>query len=76
MHNKGGEMMIIKMVGLYGIEDQKAYFRKIGDGCFDFVSDKKFASYLKEDEAKRVMDNKDWYLKQYNAEFIYTIKRG
>ena len=67
--------MIIKMVGLYGMEGIRAYFRKNGDGCFDFASDKKFASDLTEDEVKSVMSNKDWYLKQYNAEFIYTINK-
>ena len=38
--------MIIKMMGLYGFDDTKAYFREIGDGCFDFVNNKKYASDL------------------------------
>lgn len=48
--------MIVKMVGLYGLEDVKAYFRKIGSGCFDFTTKKKFASDLSAEEAKIVVD--------------------
>ena len=67
--------MKIVMIGLYGIEGTRAYFCKVDDYCFDFTSDKKIASDLTEDEVKSVMRNKDWYLKQYNAEFIYTINK-
>ena len=66
--------MIIKMVGLYGFDDTKAYFREIGDGCFDFVNNKKHASDLSREKVEEVMKYKDWYLNQYNAEFIFVIK--
>lgn len=66
--------MYIKMIGLYGMENQKAYFRKVGDGCFEFCSNKKYASVLSKEEAKQVLEHKDWYLKQYNAEFVYSIR--
>ena len=66
--------MYIKMVGLYGMENHKAYFREIGDGCFDFVNDKKFASDITREEAEKIMESQDWYLKQYNAEFMFMMR--
>ena len=66
--------MYIKMIGLYGMENSKAYYRKIGDGCFDFVNDKKFASDITREEAEKIMENQDWYLKQYKAEFMVMMR--
>ena len=66
--------MYIKMVGLYGFENTKAYYRKIGDGCFDFVNNKKFASDITREEAEKIMKSQDWYLKQYNAEFMFMMR--
>lgn len=65
--------MIIKMIGLYHMDGQKAYFRKIGDGCFDFVSRIEYASQLTKNEVENVMGHKDWYLDQYNAEMLVVI---
>lgn len=67
--------MIIKMMGLYGFDDTKAYFRKIGDGCFDFVNDKKYASNLSIEEAEEVMKYKDWYLNNYKADIMFIIDK-
>lgn len=67
--------MIVKMIGLYGLENQKAYFRKVGKYCFDFVNDKKFASDLSKEEAEKVMENKDWYLKNYNADIMFIMDK-
>lgn len=60
--------MYIKMIGLYGIDNQRAWFRKIGDRCFDFVSRKEYASDLTEAEADDVMRHSEWYCNQYGAE--------
>ena len=65
--------MYIKMIGLYGFENQKAWFRKRGD-CFDFVSRKEFASDLNEEEAVQVMEYKEWYCNQYQAELLIIEK--
>lgn len=67
--------MIIKMIGLYGLDNTKAYFRKIGDGCFEFVNNKEFSSDLSNDETEKVMKNKEWYLKNYNAELMFVMKK-
>ena len=66
--------MYIKIVGLYGMENQKGYFGNVGDGCFDFVRDKKYASDLSNEEVEDIMKDKDWYLKNYGAEFMFVIK--
>ena len=59
--------MYIVIHNLYGLNDgRKAYFRKLGD-CFDFVSDKKFASDLTQQECEKIISQKDWYCEQYNA---------
>lgn len=65
--------MYIKMIGLYGMENRKAYYHKIRDGYF-FASDKKYASNITREEAEKIMENQDWYLKQYNAEFMVMIR--
>ena len=67
--------MIIKMMGLYGFDDTKAYFREIGDGCFDFVNNKKYASDLSREEAEKVMKHKDWYLNNYKADIIFIMDK-
>ena len=61
--------MKIVIHNLYGINNPKlkSYFRKQGTGCFDFVSDEKFASELTEAEALKIFKSADWYCKQYNA---------
>jgi hypothetical protein len=59
--------MYIVIHNLYGLHDgDKAYFRKLGD-CFDFVSDKQFASNLTQKECEEIICQKEWYCKQYNA---------
>ena len=68
-------MMIIKMIGLYHMDHQKAYFRKIGD-CFDFVSRIEYASQLTKNEVESVLSQKNWYLDQYNAEMLVVIHQA
>ncbi len=58
----------VKMIGLYGLPNQSAYFRKQGSNCFDFVNHKDYASELTIPEATRIMSYADWYCKGYNAE--------
>ena len=67
--------MIIKIIGLYGLDNTKAYFRKSGDGCFDFVNNKKYASNLSSEEAEEVMKHKDWYLNNYEADIMLIIDK-
>lgn len=62
------EKVLVKMIGLYGLPNQTAYYRKQGDGCFDFVNDKKYASELTISEAVKIIFVSDWYCKGYNAE--------
>ena len=65
--------MYIVIHNLYGLKDgNKAYFRKLGD-CFDFVSDKKFAADLTQQECDEIMSHEEWYCKQYNASHM-TIR--
>lgn len=61
--------MLCVLHNLYGMDGRKAYFRKIGD-CFDFVNRKEFASFLTWEEAKRVLQYKEWYCKQYGASYM------
>ena len=65
--------MKIKIVGLYGINNCDAYYRKIGHG-FDFVKDRKLASELSTEEAYKLMQHTARYLKQYNAEGLMVIE--
>ena len=59
--------MYIVIHNLYGLKDgRKAYYRKLGDR-FDFVPDKQFATDLTRQECEKIISNKDWYCKQYNA---------
>ena len=67
--------MYIVIHNLYGIHDgSKAYYRKSGD-CFDFVTDKKFASNLTADECAKIKAHEDFYCNQYNASHM-TIEKG
>ena len=61
-------MVYVKMINLYRLSDNAAYFRKQGTGCFDFSWDKAYASKLTIQEATKIMAYADWYCKQYNAE--------
>lgn len=60
--------LYIKMIGLYGMPNHDAWFRKQGTGCFDFVNDKAYASLLTIQEATKIMAGADWYCKGYGAE--------
>ena len=61
--------MKVYIKNLYGIKDgKKAYYRKQGIGCFDFVNDKKNASELAQEEANKVVEHLEWYKKMYNAD--------
>lgn len=67
--------MIIAIHNLYGIKDgNKAYFRRNGKYCFDFVGKKEYASELTENERQMIMAYKDWYLYQFNASHM-TIEK-
>lgn len=60
--------MRVVIHNLYGIKDgRKAYYRKQGDGCFDFCNDAKYASDLTKEECDGILRNKEWYCKQYGA---------
>ena len=66
-------MLYIYLENLYGINNsRKAYYRKQGSGCFDFVNSKDFASALTDEEAKEIMSYADWYKNQYMASAIGT----
>lgn len=63
--------MKVYIKNLYGINDgRKAYYRKQGIGCFDFVNSKEFASDLTEEEANKVLAYGEWYKNQYKASEI------
>lgn len=60
--------MKVYIQNLYGMNDgNKAYYRKQGVHCFDFVNDKKYASNLSEDETKEILRYKSYYTKMYGA---------
>lgn len=65
--------MKIKLVGLYGINNCDAYYRKTGHR-FDFVKDRKLASELSPEEAYKLTQHTAQYLKQYNAEGLMVIE--
>ena len=65
--------MKIKIIGLYGFEDETAYFRKLGKYCYDFVNTVKYASDLTSDEVNSILKDKDYYLNQYNADIMVVI---
>lgn len=58
--------MKVMILGLYGLDYTKAWYRKDGN-CFDFVNDEKFASNLSIGEVAHILKYKEWYLKQYAA---------
>ena len=59
-------MAYIYIENLYGINDgRKAYYRKQGIGCFDFVNSKEYASALTKEETEEIMSYADWYKNQY-----------
>lgn len=59
--------MNIVIHNLHGLNNgNKAYYRKLGD-CFDFVSDKKLATDLTQQECEEIISHKEWYCEQYNA---------
>lgn len=58
--------MYVRMTGLYN-GNYEAWYRKQGDGCFDFVRNKKFASDMTEEECQDVINHKEFYFKQFNA---------
>lgn len=65
--------MTVYIKNLYGIKnDRKAYYRKQGIGCFDFVNQKKFASNLAEEEVEEILAHSDYYTKMYGADEIGT----
>ena len=63
--------MYVCLLSPYGIDDgTKIGYRKQGNGCFDFVSSKEFASLLTKDDVLNIMRYADWYKQQYNASAI------
>lgn len=59
--------MYIKMNGLYGDKNCSSYFRSLGDICYDFVGNKKYATDLPKEQADNILSRSEWYCKQYNA---------
>ena len=60
--------MKVILKGLYGLDNgTKAYYRKQGKCCFDFVGDVQFASDLTIKECVDILSQKGWYMRQYNA---------
>ena len=67
--------MTIVIHNLYGIKDgSKAYFRKQGEYCFDFVNAKKYASRLTKKECEKIMKGADWYCNMFNASHMTVEK--
>ena len=65
--------MTVFIKNLYGINNnRKAYFRKQGNGCFDFVNQKKFASDLTAEEVAEILAYSDFYKNTYSANEIGT----
>lgn len=65
--------MFVKMSGLYGLNDSDAWYQKVGDGCFQFVNDRKFASDMSEPECRNVLEHGEWSMNQYNASVISIV---
>lgn len=60
--------MKIVLHNLYGLKnDHKSYFRKRGDGCFDFTGVEEKASELTKEECEKIKQSEDWYCKMYGA---------
>jgi hypothetical protein len=63
--------MKVYIKNLYGFNNgKKAYYRKQGIYCFDFVNSIEFASDLTEEEANKVLAHGEWYKDQYKANEI------
>lgn len=63
--------MKIYIKNLYGCNDgRKAYYRKQGIGCFDFVGNTEDASTLTFDEVEKILIHGEWYKNQYKADEI------
>lgn len=69
-----GGSAYVKLIGLYGDAERYAYFHKIGDGCFDFTGNKKYASELTREEAAKVLQHKDYYINMYAARDMIAEK--
>ena len=71
------KMAYIYIENLYGINDgRKAYYRKQGIGCFDFVNSKEYASALTKEETEEIMSHADWYKNQYKASAMGIEQAG
>ena len=61
------------MLNVHGIQGSDGWYRKLGD-CFDFVSQKEFASDLTEEECETIMATKERYCKMYDAFALIVIE--
>ena len=57
--------MFVAMIGKN--EEDVSWFRKISTYCFEFSYNKKRATDLTQEEAHKVLSNKDFYLKMYDG---------
>lgn len=66
----------IRLVGLYGMPDHTAFYRKNGD-CFDFCSDIAYATMFPDGrsnpEVQKILENSEWYCEQYNADRLEAV---
>ena len=52
--------MYICLLNPYGVDNgMKIWYRKQGDGCFDFVSSKEFVSPITKDDVLNIMRDAD-----------------
>lgn len=47
--------------------DYKAYYRKQGLYCFDFTTDKRYATDLTDLECNKIVQNSEFYKKMYGV---------
>ena len=59
--------MYVVLNSPYGMPDKKAYFQKVGTGCFQFVWNKNNASVLTSDECSELKQHETSYCKMYGA---------
>lgn len=59
--------MYIRIDNCYGIEGKSAWYREEGEVCYSFVFDRKDATNLDAVEARRIFDNKTYYLCGHQA---------
>lgn len=60
---------VVRMSGLYGVNGYDAYFKEVGDHCFEFVSKLDYATkYDTTEECTRVLNGAKYYLKMYGAQ--------